>query len=86
MTAETFAFSEINPTTSTPFARCRFRDLPAYVAEVVVETLHLCSGEWNDLVQHGEVYDYSGEDDRYPVNRAARPRAEDDDTTWVVMA
>ncbi|MDR6597229.1 hypothetical protein J2S66_005613 [Saccharothrix longispora] len=64
-----FRFSDPNPLTSTTFARSVFRDLPAFVGAVVEERLGLCAGEWDVLVEDGEVYDFVGPDEVFWVGR-----------------
>jgi hypothetical protein len=62
-----FRFSEVNDMTGRPFAESPFRDLPEFVADVVVDRVGLCPGEWDDLVESGEAYDFVGFSDSYTV-------------------
>lgn len=55
-----FRFSDVNPLTGRTYARSRFRDLPDYAGAVVEDRLHLVAGEWDVLVQDGEVSDFVG--------------------------
>lgn len=83
----TFAFTEVNPITGRSFAESRFRDLPAYAADVVTNVLHMCAGEWNVEVTDGTALDWTGETDRYPVIGPSTPLpcSDDDDLTVVVI-
>jgi hypothetical protein len=62
-----FRFSDVNDLTGRPFAQSRFRDLPGFVADVVVDQVALEPGEWDELVKMGEAYDFVGFHDSYPV-------------------
>ncbi|WP_137812662.1 hypothetical protein [Gandjariella thermophila] len=65
---ESFRFSEVNPLTGVAYAQSRFRDLPGYAADVVEDRLDLCAGEWDVLVDDGEVYDFVGPDESFTVS------------------
>ncbi|MBP2475719.1 hypothetical protein JOF53_004591 [Crossiella equi] len=66
-----FSFSEDNPLTGLAYARSRFRDLPEYAARVVTDRLHLNGGEWNVLVEDGEVYDFVAPLTRFDTKTSA---------------
>jgi hypothetical protein len=55
-----FRFSDVNPLTERTYAQSRFRHLPDYVVQVIEDRVHLCAGEWDVLVEDGEVYDFVG--------------------------
>lgn len=51
-----FRFSDDNPLTSGTYAQSVFRDLPDHVAYVVTELRNVAPGDWDALVETGEVY------------------------------
>ncbi|WP_206784233.1 hypothetical protein [Amycolatopsis sp. MtRt-6] len=68
----TFTFADINPITERTYARSTFAELPGYAADVVTGTLALEPGEWDILVADDEAFDFTGEDDAYPIPGAVR--------------
>lgn len=65
-----FRFRDTNDLTGLPFARSKFRDLPEFVADVVVDRLAIEPGEWDELVDMGEVYEFVGYDESFPLPRS----------------
>jgi hypothetical protein len=53
-----FRLSMINPVTGLPYCQSRWRDLPDYAAEIIESHSNLCGGEWDVLVEDGEVAEF----------------------------
>lgn len=50
----TFAFTDVNPVSRRPYAQSRFRDLPLWAANVVLDAGYRVD-DWNDLVRTRSV-------------------------------
>lgn len=62
-----FRFSDTNPITGRPYSHSRWRDLPEYAADMIERTTSLCGGEWDVLVEDGEVSEFIDVDRRHPL-------------------
>lgn len=69
-----FRFSMINPVTGRPYSCSRWRELPDYAAAVIEAKTSLCPGEWDVLVEDGEVAEFVDIDHVYdvPARKQAR--------------
>ncbi|WP_026454107.1 hypothetical protein [Saccharomonospora iraqiensis] len=76
---ERFRFSDENPLTLGPYARDKFGDLPPYIEDVITDVVGLSWGEWDALVDAGEVYSVVGPFEEFSLApflatvRAGRP-------------
>lgn len=62
-----FRLSMSNPVTGRPYSESRWRDLPDYAAEVIESQSNLCGGEWDVLVEDGEVSEFLDIDKTHTV-------------------
>lgn len=62
-----FRFSDTNPITGKPYSQSRWQDLPEYAAVVIEQRLNFCGGEWDVLVEDGEVSEFIDPDKRHSI-------------------